>query len=298
MAARKATPSGRRKDAQQDFLSKPPKRRRQPDSRQHRQEQALLPAERARGNRPSVGVGSPRPPRPRLLRIPILRGVAGILFVGLVSLMVFLFSDARFYVQTAAIRGLGYTSAEQVYRQAGIDQVSIFWVNDQEAEQHIEALPYVKQASVHTALPNQVRIEIVEREPLVVWKVGGHEHWVDSAGITMPVASLGTTQDLPVLWDLDGSTVASDGRLDPQLIASLRQVKQQAPEVTDFGYDRVNGLQFRFPGGAFVYLGHPEGMAKRVASLLVLHQSLASQDQEPTEINWRFENGYYLRLAQ
>ncbi len=267
MTARKANSSGRRKDIPQDFLSKPAKPRRRPVNRQHRQEQALVPTERTRSNRPYVGAGGPRPPRPRRLHISILRSAAGVVFLGLVAMAVFLFNDDRFYVHTASIRGLRYTSAEQVYRQAGIDQYSIFWLNDQEAEQRIEALPYVKQAAVYTALPNQVRIEIVEREPLVVWKVGGQEYWVDSEGVTMPVAGPAAAQGLPVLWDLDGSTAANDGRLDPQLIASLRQVKQQAPEVTDFGYDRTNGLQFRFPSGSFVYLGHPEGMAKRVAGV-------------------------------
>jgi cell division septal protein FtsQ len=295
MPVRRTTPSRRRKDAQQDFLSKPSKPRRRPASRQHRQEQALVPVERART---PERAGGPRPLRPRRLRISILRSVATIVFLSLVALAVFLFNDNRFYVNTASIRGLRHTSAEQVYRQAGIDQVSIFWIDDREVERRIEALPYVKQATVQSALPNQVRIEVVEREPMVLWRVGGQEHWVDSEGVTMPVASSTTAQNLPVLWDLDGSTAANDGRLDPQLIASLRQVKQQAPEVTDFGYDRINGLQFRFPSGSFVYLGHPEGMAKRVASLLVLHQSLASQGRTPAEINWRFEDGYYLRLAQ
>lgn len=294
MAARKATSTGRHKDSQQDFLSKPRKRRRRPTERQHRQEQALVPVARSQNKRPPAGTQASRP----RLRISLLRGLASMLFVGLAALAAFLFSDSRFYVQTAAIRGLRHTSAEQVYRQAGIDQYSIFWINNRETEERIEALPYVKQATVHTALPNQVRIEVLEREPLVVWKVGGQEYWVDSEGTTMPVASSTPAPDLPVLWDLDGSTAASDGRLDPQLIASLRQVKQQVPEVVDFGYDRINGLQFRFPSGSFVYLGHAEGMARRVASLLLLHQSLASQGQAPAEIDWRFENGYYLRLAQ
>jgi cell division septal protein FtsQ len=295
MPVRKTTPGGRRKDVPQDFLSKPSKPRRRPASRQHRQEQALVPTERTRT---PVGAGFPRPPRPHRLRISILRSAAGVVFLGLVAMAVFLFNDDRFYVHTASIRGLRHTSAEQVYRQAEIDRVSIFWIDSREAERRIEALPYVKQATVHAALPDQVRIEVVEREPLVVWKIAGQEHWVDSEGVTMPVAGPAAAQGLPVLWDLDGSTAANDGRLDPQLIASLRQVKQQAPEVTDFGYDRTNGLQFRFPSGSFVYLGHPEGMARRVASLLVLHQSLASQGQAPAEINWRFEDGYYLRLAQ
>jgi cell division septal protein FtsQ len=303
MAARKATPSGRPKNAQQDFLSKPPKRRKRPavgnqpspwlagsqgrrGVRQHRQEQAQPGGVRASNHKPAR----------TLPRIPVLRVAAGVLLIGLMALLGFLFSDADFYVETAAIRGLRYTTPEQIYRQAGIDQYSIFWIDARKTAQRIETLPYVKRATVHTALPNQVHIEVEEREPLVVWKVGDQEHWVDGDGVTMPVA--GQMQNLPVLWDLDGSTMAADGRLDRQLIASLQQVKQQAPEVTDFGYDRTNGLQFRFADGAFVYLGHPEGLASRVASLLVLHQSLASQGQAPAQIDWRFENGYYLRLAQ
>jgi cell division septal protein FtsQ len=287
MAGRRPASKGRREIVQQEFLSKPRKRRRRPTSRQYREEQA-----RPVGMRPANAVERARTP----MRIPALRVVACLLLIGLAALLAWLFTDDGFYVQTATIRGLHLTTAEEVYRQAGIDQYSIFWVDDREAIRRIEALPYVKRAAVHTALPNQVRIEIEERVPLVVWKVDGQEHWVDSEGVTMPIAS--KAPELPVLWDLDGSTMAANGGLDRQLIASLHQVKEQAPEVTDFGYDRTNGLQFRFPGGTFVYLGHPEGMAKRVASLLVLHNSLASQGQVPAEINWRFENGYYLRLAQ
>lgn len=294
MAARKGSSTGQGKNAQQGFLSKPAKRRRRPAQRRKRQEQTRVVEVRPQEQRPRSKVQPARPQR----RISVVRSIAALLAIGLLALVVLVFTDTRFYVQTAAIRGLRNTSAEQIYRQADIDQYSIFWINERETERRIEALPYVKRATVHTALPNQVRIEIVEREPVVIWKIDGQEFWVDNEGITMPVANLAIAQDLPVLWDLDSSTAANDGRLDPQLIASLRQVKQQAPEVTDFGYDRINGLQFRFPSGSFVYLGHPEGMAKRVASLLVLHQSLASQGQAPAEINWRFENGYYLRLAQ
>lgn len=285
MAARKATSKGRQSHAQQDFLSKPARRRRRPATRQQRQEQGRPLGVRSQSQQPRKSL--PRPHRARI--------VALVLLIGLVSLVIFLFTDASFYVETATVNGLQYASAEEVYRQAAIDQYSIFWVNPREAAQRIEALPYVKRAAVYPALPNQVRIEIEEREPVVVWKVGGQEYWVDSEGIPMPVAR--PLDNLPSLWDLDGSTVAN-GQLDRQLIASLRQVKQQVPEVTDFGYDSSNGLQFRLPSGTFVYLGMPEGMAQRVASLLVLHQSLASQGQAPAEINWRVENGYYLRLAQ
>lgn len=281
------------RSAAQDFLSKPTKRRR-PVKRQHRQELAAPKGVQA-GRRKSAAKPAARP--------SALRVAAAMLALVLVGLAAYLFSSDSFYVQTAAIRGVRLTTAEQIYRQAGIDQYSIFWIDASEAARRIEELPYIRQAWVTTSLPNQVRITVEERVPLAVWNVNGQEYWVDSEGATMPVLA-GAAQSqtggepLPVLWDLDGSTATADGRLDQQLITSVRQVWQQAPEVTDFGYDRTKGLQFRFPGGTYVYLGHPDGMARRVKSLLVLQQSLASQGQMPAEINWRDENGYTLRLAQ
>lgn len=282
----------RRKTSQQEFLGKPAKRRSRPARRQHRQEQALA----------KIVQTSRRRPAKALPRLSPLRVAAAMLAFALIALAATLFISDDFFVQTAAMRGLRYTSAEEVYRQAGIDRYNIFWVDARAVAQRIEALPYVRQATVTTALPNRVQIEIEERQPLAVWKVNAQEFWVDSEGYTMPVltaeaqAAAGLAGALPVLWDLDGSTALADNRLDPQLIASLRQVHQQAPQVTDFGYDRSKGLQFRFPGGTYVSLGHPEGMAQRVASLLVLHQSLASQGQTPAEIDWRNKDGYFLRL--
>jgi cell division septal protein FtsQ len=294
---RRARGAGKRsqgRNSSQDFLSKPPKRRRQPAKRQHRQEQATPSGVRV-GRRNAAAKPTARPSALRIL--------AAVLAVALIGLAAYLFSSDSFYVQTAAIRGLQLTAAEQVYRQADIDQYSVFWIDTHAAARRIEELPYIRRAWVTTSLPNQVRIEVEERQPVAVWNVNGQEYWVDSEGATMPVlagAAPSQTggQELPVLWDLDGSTATADGRLDQQLIASVRQVWQQAPEVTDFGYDRTKGLQFRFPGGTYVYLGHPDGIARRVKSLLVLHQSLASQGQMPAEINWRDEDGFTLRLAQ
>lgn len=285
MTARRSAPRRRRVNAQQEFLGKPDRQRRRSGTRQHRQAQAQPQGAHPRGRL----AAQPLP------RISAARAAGVALVAGLVAVLAYLFGDPGFYVQTAAISGLRYASPEEVYRQAGIDQYSIFWVDAQDVARRIEQLPYTKRATVHTALPNQVRIAVEEREPVAVWKTAGQAYWVDSEGITMPVAS--QVQSLPVLWDLDGSTVARDGRPDRQLIASLHQVKQQVPEVTDFGYDASNGLQFRLPSGTVVFLGRPEGMAQRVTSLLVLYRSLASQGRMPAEINWRVDNGLYLRLA-
>jgi cell division septal protein FtsQ len=222
------------------------------------------------------------------------RALAGVAALTLAGLLAFGFFDSRFYVQAADISGVQYSPLEQVNHQAALDGYNIFWVNARAAAQRIEALPYVKQADVLVALPNRVQIEVTERTPVAVWRVGGQDLWVDVEGVTMPVAS--PSLAMPLLTDFDGSSVLPEGGIDPQLISSIDELKQRLPEVTAFAYDRFNGLQFRLPGGANVLLGKPEGLAQRVEELLVLQASLASFGQQPLEIDWRFEDGYTLKL--
>ena len=246
-------------------------------------------------SQPSAPAGTKRPTRRASAKSggPLRRLVALAAVAGLTALLVWLFADGIFYISNADITGLRYSSASEVYRQASIDGYNILWVNGREVAGRLEALPYIKDATVRTSLPNRVRIAVEERMPVAVWKVGGRDFWVDLEGITMPVAS--QVDDLPILWDLDGSTVVADGRVDRELIAATRALKQQQPNVSDFGYDRIHGLQFRMPTGTMVYLGKPDGLARRVEELVVLQQSLAIEGRSPVEINWRVEDGFYLR---
>lgn len=229
-------------------------------------------------------------------RLPVGRLVAFGLAVGLVALLVFVFADDRFYVQAADISGLTYGSQAEVYQRAGVDGYSVFWVNGREAAERIETLSYVKAATVRSALPDKVRIEVEERQPVALWKVNGHPYWVDAEGVTMTVTSL--IEGLPVLSDLDSTSITAPGRVDVQLVTAVQELKKQMPQVGEFAYNKINGLQFRIPGSTVVYLGKPEGLDRRVKELLALQSSLAASGDMPAEINWRNEGGYFLRMAQ
>ncbi|MCA9870275.1 MAG: FtsQ-type POTRA domain-containing protein [Anaerolineae bacterium] len=274
-----------------------PEERRRSARKQSRSYRSTAPAPvKVQRRTKTAKPAKPRKPRKPLAmpRVDKGRALAVILAVALAALVVFGFADSRFYVQTADIRGLAHSPADEVYRQADVDGYSIFWVNARAAAQRIEALPYVKRATVQTSLPNRVLIDIEERVPVAVWRVNGQELWVDVDGVTMPIAS----QDiqLPVFTDLDGSSVQPDGSVDPLLISSVHELKQRLPEINEFAYDRFNGLQFHLASGTAVLLGSPDGLAQRVEELLVLQGSLASLGQMPLEIDWRFEDGYTLKL--
>lgn len=292
--------SGKAKPGQVKSRSRTPEERRRTARKQSRTYRSTAPGPTKveRKTRVSKAAKPAKSRQPRQApAMPLLgkrRALALVLALVLVGLVVFGFADSHFYVHAADIRGVQYSPMDQIYQQADVNGYSIFWVNTREAAQRIEALPYVKRATVLTALPNLVRIDVEERVPVALWRVNGQDLWVDVDGVTMPVASADV--NLPVFTDLDGSTVRPDGGVDTQLISSVHELKQQLPEINEFAYDRFNGLQFHLASGTAVLLGKPDGLAQRVDELLVLQGSLASLGQMPLEIDWRYEDGYTLKL--
>lgn len=292
--------SGKPKPGPAQPKSRTPEDRRRSARKQSRTYRAAAPVP-ARLERKARSPKPAKPAKPRRRRQPLAaprigksRLLAIALALALAALAAFGFADSRFYVQTADIRGLQHSPPAEIYNRAGVDGYSIFWVNPRAAARRIETLPYVKRATVQTSLPNRVRIDVEERLPVAVWRVNGQDLWVGVDGVTMPIAT--PDGSLPVFTDLDGSSVQPDGSVDPLLISSVHELKQRLPEINEFAYDRFKGLQFQLAGGTAVLLGKPEGLAGRVEELLVLQGSLASLGQLPLEIDWRFEDGYTLKL--
>jgi cell division protein FtsQ len=263
-----------------------------PRRRQARSKRYASAQDKPRGARRREGRRAlSRLQRPRFLwgRLAALGLVA-----GLVTALAFLFLDDRFYVTSAEVSGLTYSDQEAVIRAADVQDYSLFWINTRAAQERIEGLPYVRRATVRPVLPDRVRIQVIEREPEAVWRHGGSDYWVDVEGVTMPLTS--PIVGLPILEDLDGSSLDGTGRVDVALIAGIRQISQLLPDVRQLAYNREHGLHFREGSGTMVYLGEPHRLAERIQELSILQNSLIRQGQVASEINLRYEGGYYYRL--
>lgn len=241
---------------------------------------------RRRSRRPRLVVRLPRVNSGRIAGLAlaaVLMGLLGLFFLG-----------DEFYVDSAEIGGLKYSTREQVYQSAGVQDYSVFWVDGAAAARRIEMLPFVKHATVHPLLPNRVRIDVVEREPVAVWQADGHDFWIDSQGVTLPVSS--QVDILPLLTDLDGSTVVA-GAVDPHIASGVAELHRQLPDIRQFAYDRSRGLHFTMPTGTVVILGESERLAERVEHLIALQTSLAAQGRTANEINLSHDGGYTMKLT-
>jgi cell division protein FtsQ len=127
-----------------------------------------------------------------LAALVMLGGLATCTFL----FITFLNSDAHFRISGAnniEATGLTEVSRAEMLPVFGEDiGHNIFFVPLGERRRQLEKLPWVEQATVMRLLPNQIRVSIVERQPVAFVRQGAQIGLVDANGIllTMPAAMM------------------------------------------------------------------------------------------------------------
>ena len=172
-------------------------RRPRPPRRHHRRPAPLTMTRR------SAGPVSPRPPsalrpgaRPGggVRRTPTVRrrsaGLTPVRAGALLALLVALAgmygatrSDA-FTLRRTAITGVTWTTEDAVRSALAIpDGQNLFTLGTSELERRLKTIPAIRGASISVVLPDELRVAVAERVPLLAWKAGGQRYLVDQDGL-------------------------------------------------------------------------------------------------------------------
>jgi cell division protein FtsQ len=146
--------------------------------------------------RASVGLGA--------LIVLVAFGVVGNRF------KTYLQRDARFRIVGAShIQAVGLTEVTraQLIPAFGEDiGRNVFFVPLNERRKELEAIPWIQQATVMRLLPDQIRVDIVERKPVAFTRHGQQIGLVDSSGVLLdmaPAAMAAHHYSFPVLTGID-----------------------------------------------------------------------------------------------
>ena len=137
----------------------------------------------------------------------------------------FLLAQPAFRPQHVTVSGTRHLTPTEV--TATLDLPSdrnVFFLNHQELEQRLQALPWVRSASVSLALPNRVSVVVTEWQPSAVLQVGEATYYVNDLGKVLdPAAEAG---GLAVISRPDFGSVRSGQRvIASELLAMLRQIR-------------------------------------------------------------------------
>jgi cell division protein FtsQ len=158
----------------------------------------------------------------------------------------FLEHDARFRVAgTANIQatGLSEVSRADILPVFGEDiGRNIFFVPLAERRRQLEQIPWVQHATVMRLLPDQIRVTVVERQPVAFVRHGQQIGLVDANGVllNMPGAAMAQHRySFPVLTGIDGADplpsrkarIALYERLMAELDANGQRLSDQISEI-------------------------------------------------------------------
>jgi cell division septal protein FtsQ len=181
------------------------------------------------GARPGGGVRrTPNVRRRSAGLTPVRAGALLALLVALAGMYGATRSDA-FTLRRTAITGVTWTSEDAVRSALAIpDGQNLFTLGTTELEHRLTAIPAIRGASISVVLPDEIRVAVAERVPLLTWQAGGQRYLVDQDGLLFAQvddAAAAQAAELPAVDDqrAESSLLAVGSMLDPVVLdAALR----------------------------------------------------------------------------
>ncbi|MGC8837798.1 MAG: cell division protein FtsQ/DivIB [Anaerolineae bacterium] len=216
---------------------------------------------------------------------PRLWGLLALAFWTWLALWVSL-SDAC-YISRVEVLGNEFLPAERLVQEAGVPEgYHIFFVNPAAVQARLLALPGVREAEVRCHLPGRITLEVVERKPVLQWRVGAEQFWVDEEGVLFPAE--GALPEAVTVVEVDRGARQPGERVEPGLVQGMQELATLLPEVTEFEYSQANGLGFRMADGTRVFLG-TEDLPARVQVLKRLLAELEARGSSASEIHLEYQ---------
>jgi cell division septal protein FtsQ len=192
----------------------------------------------------------------RILRVTFLNVLAplAILCAAYVLALKATFSPCFLFSpeQNVRVSGNRVVTTEQVFEALGFigsgspSQISLFRLNLAAERRRVEAIPWIKSATITRIFPDRLSVRVRERTPIAFANVGGHIELVDGDGAFLRMPSKASF-DFPVLDGLDS-------------VANISQRKELLNTYTQF----MHGTKDEIAGSGWKVsqadLGHPDDL--------------------------------------
>jgi cell division protein FtsQ len=136
-------------------------------------------------------------------------------------------ADVGFAVDQVLVEGRNRTRAAAILDRLAVERGSpILALDPERSRDRLEALPWVRQASVERRLPHLLYIRLTEREPMAIWQLDGKLSVIDHGGEVIPGAKAKRFAELPLVVGAGAADHAA------ALLDMLRREPDLRPLVT------------------------------------------------------------------
>ncbi len=279
-------------------MAVPPRKRSQP---RHRYDVAL--------NIPGAEVRLPSLPAVRISWR--LASAVLVILMGL-SLYILLETPA-FQVDVVEVEGLQRLTLEDINSALNMAGEPIVKVDPALVLEEMQAaFPELASVQVRVVLPARVRLQVVERQPVISWMQGGEEKWLDAegfafqprgeAGSLIRVEADGVPQAFVVVEaaaPMPGIAKTHKPMLSPEIVKTLQSMGPYVPEGTAILFSTEHGFGWQDPNGWQAFFG--QDLSQIDQKLLVyqsLQESLRNDGVQPSLISVEFLHAPFYRTER
>jgi hypothetical protein len=232
------------------------------------------------------------------------RWASGALILVLAFLLYTVWNSAAYRVEMVEMVGLERLSANDVNVVLGLLGQSVFMVDPATAKEDlVKAYPELKDVQVSVGLPARVSVTIVERAPIIAWKQGGTEKWIDADGVAFPPR--GDVDALMVVEAQDAPLgdaqifVTSNLFIEADLLQAIQIMATQAPTGTALVYDREHGLGWMDGRGWQAYFGLDfSNMDMKLKVYQQISGEIERQNIHPALVSVEYVHAPYYRMER
>jgi hypothetical protein len=165
-------------------------------------------------------------------------------------------TQPAFKVEEAMVNGSHYLSPSRVQAIAGIAGRPIFEVDPSAIKRELEALPEISSAKVFVKWPNDVVINLTERQPVLEWNDAGEVWLICADGLAFYrqeiVLGLVAVHSLTPVLEIDKPM---DPVLSQEMIQAAITLSESIGEERMLFYDPSHGFGFQDDRGWMAYFG-------------------------------------------
>jgi cell division protein FtsQ len=216
-----------------------------------------------------------------------------ILFLLLLTFAIaFLMTSSLFNIKTINVSGNNRVSQQEIIRLSGLSyQQNIFRINSKETMKSIFQSPYIEKIKIKRHLPNIIKIDIIEREPLVLVPYVGSYLFVDSQGIVIEINSTIANMKLPVINGLKfntfklGEEIKVENKLQlTSVIKLINEIKKVGiiQEIADINAENILYFKLKTKSGITINLGDDSNINTKIPLAKAILQDLDSKKLKGT----------------
>lgn len=204
------------------------------------------------------------------------------------------------------IKGNVRIPSEEITASLGVAGRPIFMLIPSDLSMRLRASEFqIQSAKVSVALPNNIAVSIVERQPVVRWCQNGECAWLDASGVAFRPRDDANTPLLTIEAQASppsGVTPVGDPATryaSEAVMTSIAALMPELPSGSNMVYDSQYGFGWEDPRGWKAYFGASgTDMPVKLDIYKALVTALAQKGLTPVLINVQYPSAPYYRMGE